>query len=226
MEEIKKGLNTDNQEELYTLYIHTCLENDKVYVGITSKDAKNRWLDSESYKGNSDLYSDIKKYGWDNGFHHKIVADNLVWEKAKESEKFFIETFDSTNPEKGYNHRKGNNRQGISRERANIGTKIQILRKNKGITQFDLADALDLSRATISNYEVNRRSPSIDELKRFADYFGVGLDYFGTEAANESFEISSRVRGYFKNENMSLDDKIELFNDILSAYYLYVIDNK
>ena len=65
MEEIKKGLNTDNQEELYTLYIHTCLENDKVYVGITSKDAKNRWLDSEIYKGNSDLYSDIKKYGWD-----------------------------------------------------------------------------------------------------------------------------------------------------------------
>lgn len=63
MEEIKIGLNTDNQEEFYTLYIHTCLENDKVYVGITSKDSKNRWLDSESYKGNSDLYSDIKKYG-------------------------------------------------------------------------------------------------------------------------------------------------------------------
>ena len=87
-----------------------------------------------------------------------------------------------------------------------------------------MADALGLSRATISNYEVNRRSPSIDELKRFADFFGVGLDYFGTDATDEGFEISSRVKGYFKNENVSYDEKVELFNDLLSTYYLYVLD--
>ena len=200
------------------------LVNDKVYVGITSKDANDHWLDGESYKGNSDLYAHIKKFGWESGFHHKIVADSLSWEKAKESEKLLIETLEATDPEKGYNHRKGNNRQGVRRERANVRTKIQILRKNRGITQFDLADALGLSRATISNYEVNRRSPSIDELKRFADFFGVGLDYFGTDATDESFEISSRVKGYFKNENVSYDEKVELFNDLLSTYYLYVID--
>ena len=217
-------ITADQQEDLYILYIHTCLANDKVYVGITSKDANDRWLDGESYKGNSDLYADIKKFGWESGFHHKIVGDSLSWEKAKESEKFLIETFEATDPQKGYNHRKGNNRQGVHRERANIGTKIQVLRKNRGITQFDLADALGLSRATISNYEVNRRSPSIDELKRFADFFGVGLDYFGTDATDESFEISSRVKGYFKNENVSYDEKVELFNDLLSTYYLYVID--
>ena len=81
-----------------------------------------------------------------------------------------------------------------------------------------------MSRATISNYEVNRRSPSIDELKRFADFFGVGLDYFGTEVENEDFEIISRVKGYFKNSDISIDDKIELFNNIIEAYYVYVLE--
>lgn len=217
---------TVRQDELYTLYIHTCLANDKVYVGITNKDAKQRWIEGSGYKSNYELYSDILKYNWEKGFHHKVVADNLTWEKAKEAERFFIDTFDSTNPEKGYNHRKGGIGYGAHRNRANVGTKIKVLRKNKHITQQELADDLKLSRATISNYEVNRRSPSIDDLKLLADYFGVGLDYFGTEVANASFEISSRVIGYFKNDSISIDDKIELFNDILSAYYLYVIDNK
>lgn len=224
MSDIIKNVNV-RQDELYTLYIHTCLANDKVYVGITHKDAKQRWIDGNGYKGNYELYSDIIKYSWEDGFHHKIVADNLTWEKAKEAERFFIDTFDSTNPEKGYNHRKGGVGYGAHRNRANIGTKIKVLRKNKHLTQQELADELNLSRATISNYEVNRRSPSIDDLKLLADYFGVGLDYFG-EGANISFEISSRVIGYFKNENITIDDKTELFNDILSAYYIYVIDNK
>ena len=214
----------ESSEELYMLYIHTCLDNDKVYVGISKKSSNERWLDSNTYKTNGALYSDITKFGWDTGFHHKIVADNITWEKAKETEKFFIETFDSTNPNKGYNHKKGNNRQGIHRERANVGSKIQTLRKNKNITQLELAEELELSRATISNYEVNRRSPSIDELKRFADFFGVGLDYFGTEVENEDFEIISRVKGYFKNSDISIDDKIELFNNIIEAYYVYVIE--
>ena len=50
------------------------------------------------------------------------------------------------------------------------------------------------------------------------------LSCFGTDATDESFEISSRVKGYFKNENVSYDEKVELFNDLLSTYYLYVID--
>lgn len=226
MENDKPIKSNKAQEELYTLYIHTCLANDKVYVGITNKEAKQRWVDGSGYKSNFELYSDIVKYGWEKGFHHKIVADNLTWEKAKEAERFFIDTFDSINPEKGYNHRRGGIGYGAHRSRANIGDKIKILRKNKKITQQELADDLNLSRATISNYEVNRRSPSIDDLKLFAEYFGVGLDYFGSEIGNASFEISSRIIGYFKNESISIDDKIELFNDVLSAYYLYVIENE
>lgn len=213
------------EEALYTLYIHTCLKNDKVYVGITYKDAKNRWDDGSGYKSNFELYSDIKLYGWNEGFHHKIVRDNLTWEKAKEAEKFFIEIYDSTNPEKGYNHRKGGIGYGLHKPRENFGNKLRMLRKNKGLTQEELAAELKVTRATISNYEVNRRTPSLNDLKIFADYYGVGLDYFGANAENADFEISTRVVEYFKSEDISVDDKIDLFNDIVTAYTRFVLQS-
>ena len=213
------------EEALYTLYIHTCLKNDKVYVGITYKDAKNRWDDGSGYKSNFELYSDIKLYGWNEGFHHKIVRDNLTWEKAKEAEKFFIEIYDSTNPEKGYNHRKGGIGYGLHKPRENFGNKLRMLRKNKGLTQEELAAELKVTRATISNYEVNRRTPSLNDLKIFTDYYGVGLDYFGANAENADFEISTRVVEYFKSEDISVDDKIDLFNDIVTAYTRFVLQS-
>lgn len=215
-------------DSLYTLYTHTCLANDKVYVGITYKNAKQRWDEGDGYKSNYELYSDIVKYGWKEGFHHKIVADNLSWEKAKESERFFIEIYDSTNPEKGYNHRKGGIGYGAHRNReTNIGEKLKTLRKKKDVTQAELADYLGVHRSTVANYELDRRLPSMVELKMISDYFGVSIDYFADiKVENPSFEISSRVIDYFKKEDFSADDKAELFNDIISAYYLYVLDKK
>ncbi|MBR2382018.1 MAG: helix-turn-helix domain-containing protein [Clostridia bacterium] len=215
----------EKDDTLYTLYVHTCLKNDKVYVGITYKDAKSRWDDGSGYKSNFELYSDIKLYGWNEGFHHKVVRDDLSWEKAKEAERFFIEIYDSTNPDKGYNHRKGGIGYGIHRPRENFGKKLKTLRKNKGLTQVELAEILGLSRPTISNYEVNRRSPSLTDLKMFAEFYGVGLDYFGTTTENADFEISTRVIEYFKSEDISIEDKVDLFNDIVTAYTRFILQS-
>lgn len=215
----------EKDDTLYTLYVHTCLKNDKVYVGITYKDAKSRWDDGSGYKSNYELYSDIRLYGWDEGFHHKIVRDNLTWEKAKEAEKFFIEMYESTNPERGYNHRKGGIGYGLHKPRENFGDKLRTLRKNKGLTQEELADELKITRATISNYEVNRRTPSLSELKRIAEYYGVTLEYFGTNSEDASFEISTRVIEYFNAEDVSMEDKISLFNDILTAYTRFILQS-
>ena len=144
----------------------------------------------------------------------------------KEAERYFIEIFDSTNSEKGYNHRAGGVGYRACRSKSYIGEKLRVLRKNKHITQHDLADELNISRATIACYETDRRVPHFDDLKRIAEFFDVGLDYFGAEISNANFEISSRVIEYFKNENTQIEDKVELFNDILSAYYTYVISAK
>ena len=54
--------------------------------------------------------------------------------------------------------------------------KLQELRKNKGLTQEELAEALYVSRTAISKWESGRGYPSIDSLKEIAKYFSVMID--------------------------------------------------
>lgn len=51
------------------------------------------------------------------------------------------------------------------------------LREEKGVYQKELAACLNVSIATISNYENGVHHPDLDTLCRIADYFGVTTDY-------------------------------------------------
>ena len=54
--------------------------------------------------------------------------------------------------------------------------KLQNFRKQKGLTQEELAEALYVSRTAISKWESGRGYPSIDSLKEVAKYFSVTID--------------------------------------------------
>ena len=54
--------------------------------------------------------------------------------------------------------------------------KLQELRKQKGITQEELAEALYVSRTAVSKWESGRGYPSIDSLKMISTYFSVTID--------------------------------------------------
>ena len=54
--------------------------------------------------------------------------------------------------------------------------KLQELRKRRGLTQEELAEALYVSRTAISKWESGRGYPSIDSLKAIAGYFSVTID--------------------------------------------------
>ena len=54
--------------------------------------------------------------------------------------------------------------------------KLQELRKNKGLTQEELAKELFVSRTAISKWESGRGYPSIDSLKEISRYFSVSID--------------------------------------------------
>lgn len=101
---------------------------------------------------------------------------------------------------------------------SSIPIKMKTLRKGRGLTQQELSEKLGLSRATISNYEVGRRSPHLSDLRRFAEFYGVGLDYFGVDATDESFELLSRAKNVFLNENISKEEKEKLYKSIMKMY--------
>ncbi|MEA4954469.1 MAG: helix-turn-helix transcriptional regulator [Pseudoflavonifractor sp.] len=54
--------------------------------------------------------------------------------------------------------------------------KLQELRKRKGLTQEELAEALFVSRTAVSKWESGRGYPSIDSLKVIASFFSVSID--------------------------------------------------
>ena len=54
--------------------------------------------------------------------------------------------------------------------------KLQELRKSRGLTQEELAEALYVSRTAISKWESGRGYPSIDSLKEISRYFSISID--------------------------------------------------
>ena len=57
-----------------------------------------------------------------------------------------------------------------------FGEKLQELRKRRGLTQEELAQALFVSRTAVSKWESGRGYPSIDSLKELSKYFSVTVD--------------------------------------------------
>lgn len=86
----------------YKVYIHTNLVNEKKYVGITQQAEKERWSNGNGYRENKKFYKDIQKYGWNDGFSHEIIKENISYKEARTLEKFYILKYDSVL--KGYNN--------------------------------------------------------------------------------------------------------------------------
>ena len=98
-----------------------------------------------------------------------------------------------------------------------IGQKIKVLRKSRGMTQQQLADMLDVQRATISNYEIGRRSPHLKELESIAEVLGANLDYFAV-SNNSLNDLVARARIVFDDDQIPTSEKAKCFKEILKLY--------
>lgn len=56
-----------------------------------------------------------------------------------------------------------------------IGTKIRMIRKSKGITQIDLAANAGIAVNSLRLYEANKRQPRADQLRAIASVLGVSV---------------------------------------------------
>lgn len=86
------------------------------------------------------------------------------------------------------------------------------------MTQQELADRLGLKRATISNYEIGRRSPHLPELERIAEFFGVGLDYFGIAKKDDVLDLIARAKKVFDNKDIPAEKKECVYKELMKLY--------
>ena len=103
-----------------------------------------------------------------------------------------------------------------------VGRKIRDLRKSRSMKQDQLGEILGgLSRGQISNLETGRRNISLHQAKTIADYFGVSLETLGLETNEiEVNDLLTRAKLIFENENVSIEEKQELSEEIMKLYIM------
>jgi len=73
-----------------------------------------------------------------------------------------------------------------------LGDKIIALRKARGMSQEQLAQCLDVSRQSVSKWELNEATPDLNRVVTMSELFGVTTDYLLKEEGREYGESSSK----------------------------------
>ena len=95
--------------------------------------------------------------------------------------------------------------------------KLQELRKNRSLTQEELAEALFVSRTAISKWESGRGYPSIDSLKEISRFFSVAID--DLICSEEMISVAENEKKEFADKSVSLMCNAM---DILLAILLFI----
>ena len=74
-----------------------------------------------------------------------------------------------------------------------IGKNLAELRKNKGLTQLELAEKFNYSDRAISKWENGDTLPDIDTLYVLCEYYGVTLDYLTHEDNKQYIKKDAKV---------------------------------
>lgn len=100
-----------------------------------------------------------------------------------------------------------------------IKDRIIKLRLNKGMTQGELAKALNLSASSIGMYEQGRRKPSYKLLEKISDYFNVDMDYLmGKSDVKNKYRLENKIASEIDPQNTFNFLNIPLYASISAGY--------
>ena len=98
----------------------------------------------------------------------------------------------------------------------NISQKILLQRKKKGISQEDLANALNVSRQAVSKWESSQSVPDMDKIVALSSYFNITTDYL----LKDEIETIDGADNYSsKNVDMQMLNKELSENDFQNIRY-------
>lgn len=103
-----------------------------------------------------------------------------------------------------------------------FGKILQKLRKEKGLTQEQLARRINKESSIISRYEKGLQNPTFETVKEFAAIFNVSMDYLAGMEKNsnistfgmssEQVEIVKNLVEAFRKKNISMSRKTDVEN--------------
>lgn len=118
--------------------------------------------------------------------------------------------------------------------REKFAQRLVYLREQKGISQQELADNLNITRQSLSLYEKAERTINIELLAKIADFFNVSTDYLmgrtDIPSMNEDIQTACKVTGLSDEAIKNLkwiesNDKCNMMNMIISSqFFLDFVD--
>lgn len=102
-----------------------------------------------------------------------------------------------------------------------IGSKLKKARLEKKLTQENVANLLNLSRSTISSWEVGRSYPDLDNLVAISDLYDVSLDILLREDAKMVKQLSLDTK---QKKRFKLIISLLLIVIISTAGYLFLLE--
>lgn len=209
----------------YTIYQHI-FPNNKQYIGITKQEPETRWgPGGYHYKNNPPMWEAIQEFGWDN-IQHIILENNVPEEEVSRKERQYIDQYDSTNPEKGYNRQRG----GLSGESSYYDEDQIIELYEDGLTLAAIAKQIGCCTRTASDVlhkygipdaELAQRSrEAIKGTGKLVDDWDTFYDLFQNQ--NKSLVEISKITGWsyssveraFKEKNIDVKRSYRLYPEI------------
>ncbi|MBO5355882.1 MAG: helix-turn-helix domain-containing protein [Clostridia bacterium] len=106
---------------------------------------------------------------------------------------------------------------GLFSKKHSVGKTIATLRKEKGWTQVELAEKLQVSDKAVSKWEKDDAFPSVEFFPALAELFGVSIDYLMTgKAPEKEVVVMSKAELCAKNDDPSM---LETINIVIKDEY-------
>lgn len=103
----------------------------------------------------------------------------------------------------------------------NIGEKLYELRKEKNLSQEEVAEKLNVSRQTVSKWETNQTTPDFDKIIPLCELFGISSEELltGKKEEKETTENKKEGKGSLTKEEV----KMKSAEVVSTSIFLYVL---
>lgn len=93
-----------------------------------------------------------------------------------------------------------------------LGNRLRALRESIGISQAKFADVIGSTQSSINRYENGQATPTVELLRKYADYFDVSMDYIFARCDEPQGKLY-QAKPPVGEGNPELEQFVEMFFD-------------